>query len=204
MTDRCDVAGARADAQNAASRRSNSNKAGAPEIEIASTMIVDVVSAFSEVKNQDYIEVKSWYYIEGDYSEAQEDYEGMWDAQPDQLIYALTKVWSGATEEDPNGDIELDFVVESNCQKAPYQDSYEAARTAAEEAGFVEGQNEFWRFTDQFWKCPPIGYQMGSGKLDTVDSKVLFLGPNGRNILLTENPNGRDGIWQQTYGLIAL
>ena len=52
---------------------------------------------------------------------------------------------------------------------------------------------------DQFWKCPPIGYQMGSGRLDTVDSKVLFLGPNGRNILLTDNPNGRDGIWKQGW-----
>ena len=60
----------------------------------------------------------------------------------------------------------------------------EAARAAAEEAGLVEGTNEFWRFTDQFWKCPPIGYQMGSGRLDTVDSKVLFLGPNGRSILI--------------------
>ena len=69
----------------------NQQQGGAPEIEVASTMIVDVVSAFSEVKNQDYIEVKSWYYQEGDYSEAQADYEGMWDAQPDQLIYALTK-----------------------------------------------------------------------------------------------------------------
>ena len=37
------------------------------------------------------------------------------------LFIFLTKVWSGATEEDPNGDIELDFVVESNCQNAPYQ-----------------------------------------------------------------------------------
>ena len=195
--DRCDVAGARADAQAAASG-GNQQQGGAPEIEVASTMIVDVVSAFSEVKNQDYIEVKSWYYQEGDYSEAQADYEGMWDAQPDQLIYSLTKVWSGATSEDPNGDIELDFVVESNCQKAPYE-SYEAAKAAAEAAGLTEGQNEFWRFTDQFWKCPPIGYQMGSGKLDTVDSKVLFLGPNGRNILLTDNPNGRDGIWKQGW-----
>jgi hypothetical protein len=195
--DRCDVAGARADAQAAASG-GNQQQGAAPEIEVASIMIVDVVSAFSEVKNQDYIEVKSWYYQEGDYSEAQADYEGLWDAEPDQLIYALTKVWSGATADDPNGDIELDFVVESNCQKAPYE-SYEAAKAAAEATGLTEGQNEFWRFMDQFWKCPPIGYQMGSGRLDTVDDKVLFLGPRGRNILLTDNPNGRDGIWQQGW-----
>ena len=108
------------------------------KLKLPATMIVDVVSAFSEVNNQDYIEVKSWFYQEGDYSEAQEDYEGMWDAQPDQLIYALTKVWSGATEEDPNGDIELDFVVESNCQNAPYQ-SYEEAQAAALDLVYVEG-----------------------------------------------------------------
>ena len=40
---------------------------------------------------------------------------------------------------------------------------------------------------------------MGSGKLDTTDGKVLFLGPQGRSIQLTENENGRDGVWQQTY-----
>ena len=58
-------------------------------------------------------------------------------------------------------------------KNAPYQ-SDEEARAAAEEAGLVEGTHEFWRFTDQFWKCPPIGYQMGSGNLDTTDSKVLI------------------------------
>ena len=90
---RFDTAGARADAQAAA--QGGQQQSGAPEIEIASTMIVDVKSAFSEVQNTDYLEVKSWFYMEGDYSEAQESYEGMWDQQPDQLIYVLTKVWSG-------------------------------------------------------------------------------------------------------------
>ena len=88
---RCDTAGAREDAQNAA--QGGQQQSGAPDIEIASTMIVDVKSAFSEVRNADYIEVKSWFYMEGDYSEAQDSYEGMWDQQPDQLIYVLTKVW---------------------------------------------------------------------------------------------------------------
>ena len=193
---RCDTAGARADAQAAA--QGGQQQSGAPDIEIASTMIVDVKSAFSEVQNTDYLEVKSWFYMEGDYSEAQESYEGMWDQQPDQLIYVLTKVWSGATEEDPNGDLELDFVVESNCKNAPYQE-YDEVVAAAAEAGVEEGTRAFWEFTDQFWKCPPIGYQMGAGKLDTTDDKVLFLGPNGRSIQLTENANGRDGVWQQTY-----
>jgi len=196
--DRCDVAGARADAQAAASGGTQQQGA-APEVEIASTMIVDVTSAFSEARNQDYIEIKSWYYMEGDYSEAQDDYEGMWDAQPDQLIYTLAKVWSGATEEDPNGDLELDFVVTSNCQNAPYQ-SYDEMRDAAIAAGVEENSDSFWRdYGEHYFKCRPIGEQMGSGKLDTTDGKVLFLGPNGRNILLTDNPRGRDGIWQQGY-----
>ena len=57
--DKCDAAGARADAQAAASGGTQ-QQGGAPEIEIASTMIVDVTSAFSEARNQDYIEVKSF------------------------------------------------------------------------------------------------------------------------------------------------
>ena len=194
--DRCDTAGARADAQAAA--QGGQQQAGAPAIEIASTMIVDVKSAFSEIDQRDYIEVKSWFYMEGDYSEAQESYEGMWDQEPDQLIYALTKVWSGATEEDPNGDLELDFVVESNCKNAPFQ-SDEEARAAAAELGLTENTDAWYRHMEKFWKCMPAGNQMGSGKLDTTDGKVLFIGPQGRNIQLTENENGRDGVWSQTY-----
>jgi hypothetical protein len=195
---RCDVAGARADAQAAAQGGNNNNNNNNNEVELASDMIVDVKSAFSEVLQQDYLEVKSWFYQKGDYSEAQESYEGMWDAQPDQLIYALTKVWSGATNEDPNGDIELDFVVESNCQNAPYQ-SDEEARAAATELGLSEGQDAWYRHMDKFWKCMPPGFQMGSGKLDTMDDKVLFVGPQGRSILLTDNANGRDGLWQVNW-----
>ena len=52
--------------------------------------------------------------------------------------------------------------------------SYEEARAAALDAGLVEGTHEFWRETDKFWKCPPIGYQMGSGRLDTTDAKFFF------------------------------
>ena len=44
---------------------------GAAEVEIASTMIVDVESAFSELQQKDYIEVRSWFYSKGDHSEAQ-------------------------------------------------------------------------------------------------------------------------------------
>ena len=58
---RCDVAGARADAQNAAQGgNNNNNNNNNNEVELASDMIVDVKSAFSEVKQQDYLEVKSW------------------------------------------------------------------------------------------------------------------------------------------------
>tara|TARA_B100001248_G_scaffold115151_1_gene86191 strand:- start:1280 stop:4441 length:3162 start_codon:yes stop_codon:yes gene_type:complete len=196
---RCDVAGARADAQaSAQGGNQNNNNQNNNEVELASDMIVDVKSAFSEIRNQDYLEVKSWFYQKGDYSEAQPDYEGMWDAEPDQLIYALTKVWSGATEEDPNGELVLDFVVESNCQNAPYQ-SYEEAQQAALDLGYTEGTENFWRETDKFWRCPPVGTQRGSGRLDTTDNKVLFLGPNGRSIILSENDSGRDGIWKTEW-----
>ena len=196
---RCDVAGARADAQNAAQGgNQNNNNQNNNEVELASDMIVDVKSAFSELRNQDYMEVKSWFYQKNDYSEAQDSYEGMWDAQPDQLIYALTKVWSGATDEDPNGDMELDFVVESNCQNGPYQ-SPEEAEQGAIDAGYTQGSENYWRETDKYWRCPPVGSQLGSGRLDTTDDKVLFLGPNGRGILLSENANGRDGIWKTDW-----
>ena len=196
---RCDVAGARADAQSAAQGgNQNNNNQNNNEVELASEMIVDVKSAFSEIDNRDYIEVKSWFYQKNDYSEAQESYEGMWDAQPDQLIFALTKVWSGATDEDPNGDMELDFVAESNCQNAPFQTD-EEARAAAAELGLTEGQDAWYRHMEKFWKCPPVGSQLGSGRLDTTGDKVLFLGPNGRSILLSENANGRDGIWKTNW-----
>ena len=66
---RCDVAGARADAQNAAQGgNQNNNNQNNNEVELASDMIVDVKSAFSELRNQDYMEVKSWFYQKNDYS----------------------------------------------------------------------------------------------------------------------------------------
>ena len=85
---RCDVAAARQDAQNQA-QQGNQQQQGAAEVEIPSTFVLDVKSAFSEVRNKDYLEVKGWFFQQGDYSEAQTDYEGMWDADPDMLIYFL-------------------------------------------------------------------------------------------------------------------
>ena len=85
--ERCDTAGARADAQ--AQAQGGQQQQGAAEVEIASTMIVDAKSAFSELQQKDYIEVRSWFYSEGDHSEAQSSYD--WDSEPDMLIYVLTK-----------------------------------------------------------------------------------------------------------------
>ena len=39
---------------------------------------------------------------------------------------------------------------------------------------------------------------MGSGRLDTTDGQILFLGPRNEPILMTDNQNGRDGIFK-TY-----
>ncbi len=192
---RCDVSAARQAAQNAA-QQGNQQQQGASEVEIPSSFVLDVKSAFSEVRNKDYIEVRGWFFQQGDYSEAQADYEGMWDAEPDMLIYFLAKVLSGATETDPNGDIELDFVAESNCQNAPYQ-SEEEARQAALDAGVAEGTQAFYSdYMEHYYKCPPAGEQMGAGRLDTTDAQTLFLGPRGRSILMSDNANGRDGIWK--------
>lgn len=192
--ERCDTAGARADAQ--AQAQGGQQQQGAAEVEIASTMIVDAKSAFSELQQRDYIEVRSWFYSEGDHSEAQSSYD--WDSEPDMLIYVLTKVWSGATDEDPNGDIEMDFIATSNCQNAPFE-TWEEAQAAALEQGLVDGTQEYWQFTEQFWKCPPIGYNLGNGRLDTMDDSTIFIGPRGRNIILNENANGRDGVFAQGY-----
>ena len=192
--ERCDTAGARADAQ--AQAQGGQEQQGAAEVEIASTMIVDAKSAFSELQQRDYIEVRSWFYSEGDHSEAQSSYD--WDSEPDMLIYVLTKVWSGATEEDPNGDIEMDFIATSNCQNAPFQ-TYEEAEAAAKEQGLEDGTRQFWEYTEQYWKCPPIGYNMGNGRLDTTGETTIFMGPRGGNIILTENDNGRDGVYSRTF-----
>ncbi len=193
---RCDVSAARQDAQNQAQQGNQQQQQGAAEVEIPSTFVLDVKSAFSEVRDKDYLEVRGWFFQQGDYSEAQTDYEGMWDADPDMLIYFLAKILSGATDEDPNGDIELDFVAESNCQNAPYQ-SEEEARTAAINAGVQEGSDAFWRdYMEHYYKCQPAGSQMGAGRLDTTDAQTLFLGPRGESILMSDNANGRDGIWK--------
>ena len=40
---------------------------------------------------------------------------------------------------------------------------------------------------------------MGNGRLDTLDDATIFIGPRGRNIVLNENANGRDGVFAQGY-----
>ena len=194
---RCDVGAARQAAQNAA-QQGNQNNNQNNDVEIPSTFVIDVTSAFSEIRNTDYLEVRGWFFQKGDYAEAQEDYEGMWDAEPDMTIYFLAKVLSGATEDDPNGEIELDFVAESACKNAPYQD-FDEARQAALDAGIDESSQSFYEdYIDHYYKCRPEGEQMGSGRLDTTDGQILFLGPRNEPILMTDNQNGRDGIFK-TY-----
>ena len=194
---RCDVGAARQAAQNAA-QQGNQNNNQNNDVEIPSTFVIDVTSAFSEIRNADYLEVRGWFFQKGDYAEAQEDYEGMWDAEPDMTIYFLAKVLSGATADDPNGEIELDFVAESACKNAPYQ-SYDEAKQAALDAGLDEGSQSFYEdYIDHYYKCRPEGEQMGSGRLDTTDGQILFLGPRNEPILMTDNQNGRDGIFK-TY-----
>ena len=193
---RCDVGAARQAAQNAA-QQGNQNNNQNNDVEIPSTFVIDVTSAFSEIRNAEYLEVRGWFFQKGDYSEAQEDYEGMWDAESDMTIYFLAKVLSGATADDPNGEIELDFVAESACKNAPYQ-TYEEAKQAALDAGLENGSQAFYDdYVEHYYKCRPEGEQMGSGRLDTTDGQILFLGPRNEPILLTDNQNGRDGIYKK-------
>ena len=91
-------------------QQQNQNQQQQNQVELPSTMIVDVEYKEPQVDGTtsipEHIEVKSWFFQKGDYSEAQTNYDNLWDAQPDMLIYALTKVYSGANESDPNGDMD--------------------------------------------------------------------------------------------------
>lgn len=147
------------------------------QVELPSTMIVDVEykepQADGTTSIPEHIEVKSWFFQKGDYSEAQTNYDNLWDAQPDMLIYALTKVYAGASESDPNGDMELNYLITTNCQNAPYA-SLEDAQNAASQAGYDSISWEYFQETEKFTKCPPAGTVQGSGYLSTMGNSIAF------------------------------
>ena len=177
--------------QTGSSRQSGSSSGGDQQqqnqqnqVELPSTMLVDV--QFKEAQADgtqpvpEHIEVKSWFFQKGDYSEAQTNYDNLWDAQPDMLIYALTKVYSGASSSDPNGDMELNFLITANCQNAPYA-SLEEAQNAAIQAGYNQMSWEYFQETEKYTKCPPAGTVQGSGYLSTMGNIIAFqeLGSDG-------------------------
>ena len=81
------------------------------EVEVPSNMVIDVVSKQDESSNDTYLEAKIWYTRKGDYSTAMESYPH--NSEPDTLVYSLVKVYSGATEIDPNGDLEVSYTATS-------------------------------------------------------------------------------------------
>ena len=144
--------------QTGSSRQSGSSSGGDQQqqnqqnqVELPSTMLVDVQFKDAQVDGTqpvpEHIEVKSWFFQKGDYSEAQTNYDNLWDAQPDMLIYALTKVYSGAISSDPNGDMELNFLITANCQNAPYA-TLEDAQNAAIQAGYDSMSWEYFKETE--------------------------------------------------------
>ena len=177
--------------QTGSSRQSGSSSGGDQQqqnqqnqVELPSTMLVDVQFKEAQVDGTqpvpEHIEVKSWFFQKGDYSEAQTNYDNLWDAQPDMLIYALTKVYSGASSSDPNGDMELNFLITANCQNAPYA-SLEDAQNAAINAGYDSFSWEYFQETEKYTKCPPAGTVQGSGYLSTMGNIIAFqeLGSDG-------------------------
>ena len=177
--------------QTGSSRQSGSSSGGGEQqqnqqnqVELPSTMLVDVQFKESQVDGTqpvpEHIEVKSWFFQKGDYSEAQTNYDNLWDAQPDMLIYALTKVYSGASPSDPNGDMELNFLITANCQNAPYA-SLEDAQNSALQAGYDAMSWEYFQETEKYTKCPPAGTVQGSGYLSTMGNIIAFqeLGSDG-------------------------
>ena len=185
--------------QSSGGNQQNQNQQN--QVELPSTMIVDV--EFNEAQADgttaipEHIEVKSWFYQKGDYSEAQSNYDNLWDAEPDMLIYALTKVYSGASDQDPNGDMELNFLITSNCKNAPYA-SLEEAQAAALEKGYDSFAWEYYQETEKYNKCPPVGTVEGSGYLSTMGNSIAFqeLGAG----ISSENTNGGMAIADMDYG----
>ena len=195
--------------QTGSSRQSGSSSGGGQnnqqqqnQAELPSTMIVDVQFVVAQAEGTtaipEHIEVKSWFYQKGDYSEAQSNYDNLWDAQPDMLIYAITKVFAGASSTDPNGDMELNFLITTNCQNAPYS-SIEEAQTAAVQAGYIETSWEYYQEQQKFLKCPPLGTERGSGYLSTMGNSIAFQ-ELGSDLSSSGDDNASAGAGMAGYG----
>ena len=117
------------------------------EVEVPSNMILDAVSKVDELTNDTYIETKIWFTRKGDYSTAMENYPH--NSEPDTLVYTLVKVFSGPTEGDPNGDLEVAFTATSLCE------------------GGIPG-------TQDDWKCPQVGSPARQGVISTIGNKVAL------------------------------
>ena len=160
-------------------------------------MIVDVEYKEPQVDGTtsipEHIEVKSWFFQKGDYSEAQSNYDNLWDAQPDMLIYALTKVYAGAKESDPNGDMELNYLITTNCKNAPYS-SIEEAQQAATAAGYIVSRNT------KIFEMSSYGYCFGSGYLSTMGNSIAFQELGSGDITKTETSGNSAGAAMDGYG----
>ena len=173
------------------------------QAELPSTMIVDVEYKEPQVDGTtsipEHIEVKAWFFQKGDYSEAQSNYDNLWDAQPDMLIYALTKVYAGAKESDPNGDMELNYLITTNCKNAPYN-SIEEAQQAATAAGYIPTAWEYYQETEKYMKCPPMGTVNGSGYLSTMGNSIAFQELGSGDITGSETSGNSAGAAADGYG----
>ena len=144
-------------------------------------MVLDVVSKQDESTNDTYLEAKIWYTRKGDYSTAMESYPH--NSEPDTLVYTLVKVYSGATESDPNGDLEVAYTATSLCE------------------GGIQG-------TQDNWKCPPVGAVAKQGVISTIGNQVT-LKTWGETLVMQTNDSAegttsvtlRDGVFIRTGGL---
>ena len=151
------------------------------EVEVPSNMVLDVVSKQDESTNDTYLEAKIWFTLKGDYSTAMETYPH--NSEPDTLVYTLVKVYAGATESDPNGDLEVAYTATSLCE------------------GGVQG-------TQDDWKCPQVGSYAKQGIISTLGNQVT-LKTWGETLVMQTNDSAegassvtlRDGVFIRTGGL---
>ena len=151
------------------------------EVEVPSNMVLDVVSKQDAITNDTYLEAKIWFTRKGDYSTAMETYPN--NSEPDTLVYTLVKVYSGPTEIDPNGDLEVAYTATSLCE------------------GGVQG-------TQDDWKCPQVGWHAHQGVISTLGNQVVLKSWD-RKLVMQNNESAegtnavtsRDGVFLRTSGL---